>query len=53
MGTTEEGAIDPMEEIHKLKLQYEKKGLTFRFNLIIASNSYYYIFVLLFDIASQ
>ena len=29
MGTTEEGAIDPIDEMFKMKQQYEKKGLTF------------------------
>ena len=30
MGTTEEGAIDPIDDIFKLKQKFEKKGLTFR-----------------------
>ena len=29
MGTTEEGAIDPLEDIYKLKQEFEKKGLSF------------------------
>ena len=29
MGTTEEGAIDSIDEIYKLKLAFEKKGLSF------------------------